>query len=139
MVHGFVGGMAGISALARLAGARATVVDMGVAADLSALARPEKSSTRRSPSARPTWPLGPAMTASRPSEPSEAGIEVVEELADTTDLFGTGDMGIANTTPSTAVVAVLTGQAVAELTAAARASTTANWPARSPWWNSRSA
>ena len=35
MVLGFVGGMAGISALSRLAGARVVVVDMGVAADLS--------------------------------------------------------------------------------------------------------
>ena len=37
-------------------------------------------------------------------------------MAETTDVFGTGDMGIANTTPSTAVVAALTGLPVAEVT-----------------------
>ena len=41
---------------------------------------------------------------------------MVEALADTTDVLGTGDMGIANTTPSTAVVAALTGLAGRHLT-----------------------
>ena len=45
----------------------------------------------------------------------DAGIEVVAALADSTDVFGTGDMGIANTTPSTAVVAAITGEPVAAL------------------------
>ena len=46
----------------------------------------------------------------------EAGIEVVEQLADEVDVFGTGDMGIGNTTPSTAILAALTGMPVAEVT-----------------------
>lgn len=116
MVHGFVGGMAGISALARLAGARAIVVDMGVAADLSALAKAGKIIDKKVALGTANMALGPAMTREQAIRSIEAGIEVVEQLADTTDVFGTGDMGIANTTPSTAVVAVLTGLPVADLT-----------------------
>jgi nicotinate-nucleotide--dimethylbenzimidazole phosphoribosyltransferase len=116
MVHGFVAGMAGISALARLAGARAVVVDMGVAADLGPLARAGKIIDKKVAPGTANMAAGPAMSRQQAQQAIEAGIEVVEQLADTTDLFGTGDMGIANTTPSTAVVAALTGLPVPELT-----------------------
>ncbi|VAW33572.1 Nicotinate-nucleotide--dimethylbenzimidazole phosphoribosyltransferase [hydrothermal vent metagenome] len=58
---------------------------------------------------------GPAMSREEAVRAVEAGIEVVNELTDY-DVFGTGDMGIANTTPSSAIVAALTGRAVAEVT-----------------------
>jgi len=111
-----VGGMAGINALARLAGARVMVVDMGVAADLSSLAKSGKIIDKKVAMGTANMAVGPAMSRQQAQRAIEAGIEVVESLADTTDVFGTGDMGIANTTPSTAVVAALTGQSVAELT-----------------------
>ena len=116
MVLGFVAGMAGINALARLAGARVVVVDMGVAADLSSLANSGKIINKKIALGTANMALGPAMTRQQAVQAIEAGIEVVDSLADATDVFGTGDMGIANTTPSTAVVASLTGQSVAELT-----------------------
>jgi nicotinate-nucleotide--dimethylbenzimidazole phosphoribosyltransferase len=116
MVHGFVSGMAGISALARLAGARVVVVDMGVAADLGALAEAGKIVDKKIALGTDNIATGPAMTREQAVRSLEAGIEVVADLAGTTDVFGTGDMGIANTTPSTAVVAALTGQPVADLT-----------------------
>ena len=116
MVFGFVGGMAGISALSRLAGARVVVVDMGVAADLSALAKAGKIIDKKIALGTANIAVGPAMTREQAVRAIEAGIEVVEQLAETTDVFGTGDMGIANTTPSTAVVAALTGLPVAEVT-----------------------
>ncbi len=116
MVLGFVGGMAGINALARLAGARVVVVDMGVAADLGPLAAAGKIIDKKVALGTANMAAGPAMTREQAVRAVEAGIEVVEALADATDVFGTGDMGIANTTPSTAVVAALTGQSVAELT-----------------------
>jgi nicotinate-nucleotide--dimethylbenzimidazole phosphoribosyltransferase len=116
MVFGFVGGMAGINALARLAGARVIIVDMGVAADLSSLANSGKIIDKKIAFGTANIAAGPAMTRGQAVRAVEAGIEVVESLADTTDVFGTGDMGIANTTPSTAVVAALTGLSVAELT-----------------------
>jgi nicotinate-nucleotide--dimethylbenzimidazole phosphoribosyltransferase len=116
MVLGFVGGMAGISALSRLVGARVVVVDMGVAADLSELAKSGKIIDKKVALGTANIAVGPAMTRQQAVQAIEAGIEVVESLADTTDVFGTGDMGIANTTPSTAIVATLTGQSVAEVT-----------------------
>ena len=116
MVVGFVGGMAGINVLSRLVGAQVVTVDMGVAADLSALVAAGKITSKRIAAGTANLAVGPAMTHSQAERAIEAGIEVVEGLADTVDVFGTGDMGIANTTPSTAVVAALTGAAVADLT-----------------------
>ena len=116
MVFGFVGGMAGISALSRLVGARVVVVDMGVAADLGELVKAGKIIDKKVAMGTATIAVGPAMSQSQAVQAVEAGIEIVEQLADTTDVFGTGDMGIANTTPSTAVVAALTRLPVAEVT-----------------------
>ena len=116
MVYGFTGGMAGISALGRLAGARLMVVDLGVAADLAPLVAAGKVIDKKVASGTANMAVGPAMTPAQARRAVEAGIEVVQSLADEIDVFGTGDMGIANTTPSTAVVAALTGTPVAELT-----------------------
>jgi nicotinate-nucleotide--dimethylbenzimidazole phosphoribosyltransferase len=116
MVHNFVNGGAGINALARLAGARVVVVDMGVAADLSSLAASGAIVSKRVAAGTRNLARGPAMTRDEAVRSIEAGIEVARELADSTDLFGTGEMGIGNTTPSSAIVAVLTGCSVAEVT-----------------------
>ncbi|MFN2365052.1 MAG: nicotinate-nucleotide--dimethylbenzimidazole phosphoribosyltransferase, partial [Desulfurivibrionaceae bacterium] len=59
---------------------------------------------------------GPAMSREQAVAAIEAGIEVAQGMADGIDLFGTGDMGIGNTTPSTAIVAAFTGTPVAEVT-----------------------
>jgi nicotinate-nucleotide--dimethylbenzimidazole phosphoribosyltransferase len=116
MVAGFISGMASINILARLAGARVVVVDMGVAADLSHFAGDGKFIDKKIALGTANIARGPAMTRQQAQRAIEAGIEVVEDLAATTDVFGIGDMGIANTTPSSAVVAALTGLPVAELT-----------------------
>lgn len=116
MIFGFVGGMAGINALANVAGARIVVVDMGVAADLSGLVRDGKILDKKIALGTGNIAVGPAMTRDQAVRAVEAGIEVVEQLAETTDVFGTGEMGIANTTPSTAVAAAVTGLPAAGLT-----------------------
>ena len=116
MVHGFVSGMAGISALSRLAGADVVTVDMGVVADLTPLAEAGRIVSKRIAPGTANIAVGPAMTRQQAQQAIEAGLEVVEELAEYVDVFGTGDMGIANTTPSTAVAAALTGTPVAALT-----------------------
>ncbi len=116
MVLGFVGGMAGINALARLAGARVIVVDMGVAADLTPLVEAGNIVDKKVARGTGNIARGPAMSREQAVRAIEAGIEIVDQWADSTDVFGTGDMGIANTTPSTAVTAALTGLPVAELT-----------------------
>ncbi len=116
MVHGFVGGLAGINVLARLAGAKVVVVDMGVSADLGPLAASGKIVSRRIAPGTSNIAAGPAMTREQAVRAVEAGIEVAQEMADSCDVFGTGDMGIANTTPSTAVLAALTGTPVPDVT-----------------------
>lgn len=116
MVHNFIAGGAGINALARQAGAEVVVVDMGTKVDLSELAAASKIIGKRIGSGTGNIAHGPAMTRTHAVMAVEAGIEVAEELAAEVDIFGTGDMGIGNTTPSTAIAAVMTGQDVAVLT-----------------------
>ena len=116
MVFNIVAGGAGINALARLAGARVVVVDMGVSGDLSALVKAGKIVSKRVAPGTANMACGPAMTREQAMQSVEGGIEVVNELAGEIDVFGTGDMGIGNTTPSTAIVAALTGASVADVT-----------------------
>jgi nicotinate-nucleotide--dimethylbenzimidazole phosphoribosyltransferase len=116
MVLNFVRGGAGINALAGQVGARVVVVDMGVAADLSELAASGKILSRRVGSGTKNMARGPAMSRDEAIQAVEAGIAVALELAPSADLFGTGDMGIGNTTPSSAIVATLSGASVREVT-----------------------
>ena len=60
---------------------------------------------------------GPAMTRQEAIRAIEAGIDVAKELVDKGyDLFATGEMGIGNTTTSSAVCAVLLEQSVEKVT-----------------------
>ena len=116
MVHNFVNGGAGINALARQAGARVVVVDMGVAADMSDLAASGSIISKKIAPGTGNIARGPAMTREQARAAVEAGIAIANELGDTVDLFGTGDMGIGNTTPSAAIVAAITDTEVEEVT-----------------------
>lgn len=116
MVHNFVNGGAGINALARLVGARVEIVDMGIKSDLRDLADSGRIRSVHIADGTKNMAAGPAMTREDAVHCLEAGIEIALELGDSTDIFGTGDMGIGNTTPSSAIVAVMTGASVAEVT-----------------------
>jgi nicotinate-nucleotide--dimethylbenzimidazole phosphoribosyltransferase len=116
MLSNFVAGGAGINALARQVGAAVTVVDMGVASDSSELAKSGKIISKRFRAGTSDMSQGPAMSRAEAIRCLEAGIEVAGSLAGEVDLFGTGDMGIGNTTPSSAIVACLTRSPVAEIT-----------------------
>lgn len=114
MVYNFLRGGAGINVLARHVGARVVVVDMGVAADLDPhpglLVKKVAYGTKN-------MAQEPAMSREETIQAIEAGIEIVEsELSRGMDIVGTGDMGIGNTTPSSAVVVALTGAPVADVT-----------------------
>ncbi len=116
MVYNFVAGGAGINALARQAGAAVRVVDMGVAADLSELAASGKIISRRIGPGTRNMAQGPAMSRDQAVAAVEAGIDIARQAASAVDVFGTGEMGIGNTTPSSAIVAALSGRPVAEVT-----------------------
>ena len=114
MVYNFLGGGAGINVLARQVGARVVVVDMGVAAKLEP--HPQLVSRKIAPGTQDMF-LRPAMTPEQAVRAIETGIELVgSELAKGLDIVGTGDMGIGNTTSSSAICAAMTGEAVAEVT-----------------------
>jgi nicotinate-nucleotide--dimethylbenzimidazole phosphoribosyltransferase len=114
MVENFLRGGAGINVLARQAGARIVFVDMGVASDL----KPDKQLiVKKIDYGTKNMCLGPAMTGEQAVKAVEAGIEVVNnEAKKGLDIVGTGDMGIGNTTASSAVFAALSGKTAAEVT-----------------------
>jgi nicotinate-nucleotide--dimethylbenzimidazole phosphoribosyltransferase len=116
MVANFVAGGAGINALSRQAGASVIVVDMGVAADLSELAASGRIVSRRVGPGTKNMARGPAMSREEAVSSLENGIELALQAADAVDIFGTGEMGIGNTTASSAIVAVFSGRPVPEVT-----------------------
>jgi len=114
MVFNFLRGGAGINVLARHVGARVVVVDMGVAGDLSP--HPDLVS-RKIGYGTQNFTSGPAMTPKQASAGIQAGCEIVEqEIAHGVDIIGTGDMGIGNTTASSAITAAMTGAPVEHVT-----------------------
>jgi nicotinate-nucleotide--dimethylbenzimidazole phosphoribosyltransferase len=95
-----------VNVLARHVGARVIVVDMGVDHDFEPT---EGLEIRKIGRGTRNMTKGPAMTRDEAERAVLAGIELVEKYKDGLDLLGTGDMGIGNTTPSSAIVSVITG------------------------------
>lgn len=114
MVFNFLNGGAGINVLARHAGADVVVIDIGVDYDfrnVSGLV------SKKVVMGTKNMRKGPAMTREEAEKCINIGIELATEYAKKGyRIFGTGEMGIANTTPSAAVVSVLTGKSVSEVT-----------------------
>ena len=115
MVRGFVAGVAGINVLAKQAGAKVKVVDMGVAGDLAELAQGGDIIDHKVAAGTSNFAEGAAMTRDQAIQALEAGITVAQEFADQTDVFGTGDMGIGNTSPSSAMIATFCQLPVSEV------------------------
>ncbi len=114
MVLNFVHGGAGINVLSRQIGAGVLVVDIGVAADTAAF--PGVIQKKVAPGTQ-NMCLGPAMTLEQAVQALETGIEILNsEMKDGPDIVGTGDMGIGNTTASSAICSVMTGKSAAEVT-----------------------
>jgi len=114
MVYNFLRGGAGINVLARHVGARVVIVDMGVAATL--LPHPDLILNKIGYGTK-NLAQGPAMTSGEASAAIQAGLQIVErQIEQGADLIGTGDMGIGNTTPSSAIVAAITRQPVERVT-----------------------
>lgn len=107
MVANFLAGGAAVSVLARQVGARVVVVDVGVASPLDAQEGLLDHKVRAGTS---DMSVEPAMTLPEAYAALRAGADVADGLIDDGhDLLLTGDMGIANTTPSAALIAALTG------------------------------
>ncbi|MEU3660830.1 nicotinate-nucleotide--dimethylbenzimidazole phosphoribosyltransferase [Streptomyces sp. NPDC032940] len=114
MVANFLGGGAVCNAFAAQVGAEVCVVDVGVAADLPATPGLLPRKVRAGTSDMTT---GPAMTREEAAQAIEVGIETARDLvAAGNKALLTGEMGIANTTASAALISVFTGADPAEVT-----------------------
>jgi nicotinate-nucleotide--dimethylbenzimidazole phosphoribosyltransferase len=115
MVYNFVRGGAAINVLARHVNAKVVVVDMGVAADLDETSG--KIINKKINYGTKNFAEDLAMTKDEAIRSIEAGIEVFEQEAKNgIDIVGCGDMGIGNTTTSSAIVAALTEAPVEQVT-----------------------
>jgi nicotinate-nucleotide--dimethylbenzimidazole phosphoribosyltransferase len=114
MVLTFLGGGASINVLARHAGAVVEVADLGVNYDFDPELPIFHKKIRKGTS---NFARGPAMSREEAIRSVEAGIEIVDQLVSKKPvrLLGTGDMGIGNTSPSTAIIAAYSGLEVEEI------------------------
>lgn len=115
MVHLFVAGRAGVSALARQHGVHVRVLDIGVNDDLAGIDPAVQAyKVRRGSGA---IHLEDALTRSECASALAAGAAVAaEEIAAGAQLLISGDMGIGNTTPSAALIAASLGLPAGEVT-----------------------
>ncbi|NUL02367.1 nicotinate-nucleotide--dimethylbenzimidazole phosphoribosyltransferase [Streptomyces lunaelactis] len=114
MVANFLGGGAVCNAFANQVGAEVCVVDVGVAGDLPAtpglLPRKVRPGTA-------DFTTGPALSREEVHSAVEVGIETARDLvAAGNKALLTGEMGIANTTVSAALISVYTGMDPGEVT-----------------------
>lgn len=113
MVKNFLTGGAAINVLARQQGARVVVADLGTKCPTQL---PQVRDHRLGPGTA-NFTRGPAMSRETAVRALEVGIRLAEELsAAGVGLLGVGDMGIGNTTASSAITAVLTGQSPERVT-----------------------
>jgi nicotinate-nucleotide--dimethylbenzimidazole phosphoribosyltransferase len=114
MVANFVAGGAAVNALAAQTKVTVLVVDVGVAADLTdapgVLGRKVRAGTH-------DLSREPAMSRDEATQAIEVGIALAHELIDAGNrCLLTGDMGIANTTASAALIATFTGTDPSDVT-----------------------
>ena len=114
MVFNFLNGGAGINVLARQAGVVVAVVDVGVDYDFKGM---EGLINKKVVSGTKNMLHGPAMSREEAEKCIEVGLSLASEYKEKGyRIFGTGDMGIGNTTPSSAIAAVITGRPASEVT-----------------------
>jgi nicotinate-nucleotide--dimethylbenzimidazole phosphoribosyltransferase len=127
MVHNFVRGGAAINVLARQAGARVVVVDVGVAATLPAELPIVHRKIGRGTA---NLSVGPAMRRRQALAAIAVGLDTVDvecSGAAPASIIALGEMGIGNTTSASAVVAAMTGAAVASVTGRGTGIDDATW------------
>ncbi|MGG1311528.1 MULTISPECIES: nicotinate-nucleotide--dimethylbenzimidazole phosphoribosyltransferase [Cohnella] len=112
MVLNFLNGGAAINVLSRQTGADVVCVDIGVKGEL----KHEKLLSRKvRPQGTANIVRGPAMSRGEAERAISVGMELAAELyGQGYRLLATGEMGIGNTTPSAALLAVLAGLDVKE-------------------------
>lgn len=114
MVLNFLRGGAGVNVLARHVGVDVRVVDIGVAHDFGLV--PGLIQKKIMPGTK-NFLTQPAMSREQAEQAVMVGVDVsMDAVGEGIGLIGTGDMGIGNTTASSAMTAVMTGRSPAEVT-----------------------
>ena len=119
MVRTFLGGRAGVSALAKAHGVQVRVLDLGVDEEFPDLDEATREALTQHKIRRGSGAihLEDALTAEETTAALEAGAAVArEEIAAGAQLLISGDMGIGNTTPAAAMVAAGLGLPASEVT-----------------------
>lgn len=110
MVYNFLNGGAGINVLSNHVGADVVVVDAGVAADLTALSSNPSFINKKIAFGTENMAKGPAMSVEQARQALEIGIDVAQQMIEKGyGIIGTGDMGIGNTTSSSAIASCMCG------------------------------
>jgi nicotinate-nucleotide--dimethylbenzimidazole phosphoribosyltransferase len=106
-------GLTGVCALARQAKADLTVVDIGINNEVQS----EQVIDKKIKYGTNNFAKTKAMTYAEAKKSVAVGIEIAEQVINEgKQLIGTGEMGIGNTTPSSAIVSVITGVDPIEVT-----------------------
>jgi nicotinate-nucleotide--dimethylbenzimidazole phosphoribosyltransferase len=114
MVKNFLAGGAGINVLARCAGANVSVIDIGMKQDLEGARGLIKKNVRRGTE---NIAAGPAMTCEEAEKAIGVGIEMADKACDRgAIMIATGEMGIGNTTPASALLSALLPAEAADVT-----------------------
>ncbi len=125
MVFNFLHGGAAINVLARQAGAKVVIVDMGVVENFPPI---EGLLQHKIAAGTRNFARMPAMTAEQAEAAVSIGIEIVEqEIEAGADLIATGEMGIGNTTAAAAMTAAFTGLPAREVTGRGTGIDEAGW------------
>ena len=112
MVRNFLNGGAAINVLANQVGAEVKIVDIGVKDELEA----DDLIVNKIKAGTDNFAQGPAMSRSEAKSSIEVGIKIAKQAIDQgADLLATGEMGIGNTTASSAIVAAITDFSLAEV------------------------
>ncbi|MBU4450526.1 MAG: nicotinate-nucleotide--dimethylbenzimidazole phosphoribosyltransferase [Actinobacteria bacterium] len=110
MVYNFLNGGAGINVLSNHVGADVVIVDAGVAADLTALSSNPSFINKKIAFGTENMAKGPAMSVEQARQALEIGIDVARQMVEKGyGIIGTGDMGIGNTTASSAIASCMCG------------------------------
>ncbi|WP_042339418.1 nicotinate-nucleotide--dimethylbenzimidazole phosphoribosyltransferase [Desulfosporosinus youngiae] len=111
MAYNIMNGGAAINVLARQANAEVILTDVGIAFPVEG-----SLINKRVANGTQNMTKGPAMTRRQALQALLAGAEVAEEkIREGYNLFATGELGIGNTTPSSAIVSILTNSAVEDV------------------------
>ncbi|MCM2359560.1 MAG: nicotinate-nucleotide--dimethylbenzimidazole phosphoribosyltransferase [Geobacteraceae bacterium] len=114
MVYNFINGGAGVNVLARHCGSEVLVVDIGVDHDFGAIPGLIRKKVARGTR---NFTRGPAMSRDEALAAIGVGIELAAHArAEGVALVGTGEMGIGNTTPASAIIAAISAKPAREVT-----------------------